>query len=396
MHGGVYMNPVQVSQINYYIEEHLRTDPVLRKIRVIGEVANLKKTSQWAFFHLKDENALLACVSFEPLPDEIKDGNIVIASGAVRFYSKRGTLRLQVTEIAIENPLERTKLRQQEESRMRKLGWFDRQRSFPAYPSRIGLITSKDGAAIDDVRQNLARRFPFATLVVIPIQVQGVKAPLLIEKAFKRAKEVSLDCIILTRGGGDTSDLEVFDDSRVVEAIYSSPIPVVAAIGHEKDWSFAELAADARASTPTGAAEFIVPTRWEIRNRLRERLWKSNHLFERYFQKKTIQLQEMDHTIYQSISSSIEQKKTSLFQEKRMASQSFLNHLKVKRVALLTAQDTELKIENTWSSYRFYLQNQAGSFVQNDSAIPAGTYIIYGNREKQLVHVPEEEDNGIL
>jgi len=385
------MNPVQVSQINYYIEEHLRTDPVLRKVRVIGEVANLKKTGQWAFFHLKDELALLACVSFEGFPDDIQDGNLVVATGAIRYYAKRGTLRMQVSELTVENPLERAAKRKEQEIIMRKKGWFDRQRPFPSYPNRIGLITSKNGAAIDDVKHNLERRYPFAALIVIPAQVQGVNAIQQIERALIRAGQSQLDCLILTRGGGDTSDLEVFDDEKVVQAIYRSPVPVVAAIGHEKDWTFAELAADARASTPTAAAELVAPTRWEIKSRLREKVWKADHLFSQHLNHKNTALLESDQKGLQWINQSLSGKAAYADKCKRLAARSMLQRLKASRESLASAVQTEIQIENRWNSYRFYLQDASGAFMKNDTAIPSGIYTLYGDDHKQLVQLKEEE-----
>lgn len=388
------MNPVKVSQINYYIEEHLRTDPILRKVRVIGEVANLKKTGQWAFFHLKDEHALLACVSFEALPDEIQEGNLVIATGAVRYYSKRGTLRMQVSEIAVENPLERKEKRKSQEAAMRKRGWFDRQRPFPEFPKRIGLITSKDGAAVDDVKRNLERRYPFAVLVVIPTLVQGANASQMIEKALLHASGEPLDCLILTRGGGDTSDLEVFDDEKVVRAVYRSPVPVVAAIGHEKDWTFAELAADARASTPTAAAEFVSPTREDIKNRLRDQIWKSDRLFVQHLQQKNKAFLETDQRSQRWIRQAVDDKSASTDRMKRMASRIMLQRLKTAGETLSSAQQTEMQIEKQWSPYRFYLQDTSGDFMKNDTDIPAGHYTIYGDDHKQSVQVIKEEQDG--
>lgn len=390
------MNPIQVSQINYYIEEHLRTDPVLRKIRVIGEVANLKKTSQWAFFHLKDENALLACVSFSPLPEEIQEGNLVVATGAVRYYSKRGTLRLHVEELAVEMPIERAAKRRLEEERYRKMGWFDNRREFPAFPVRIGLITSKEGAAIDDVKRNIERRYPFATLVVIPVQVQGLKAPILIARAFQQAEKEMLDCIILTRGGGDTSDLEVFDDNRVVEAVYRSRAPVIAAIGHEKDWSFAELAADARASTPTGAAEFVVPTRFEIRSRLRESLWKANANIEKQLSQCSANLSQLERDSMQKNTASLENYGTFLTQIKSQAVRNVFHAIKNLDREMQAARDTEILIEKQWTPYQFYLQDQRGEFIKNDHKIPSGTYTIFGTSHAQPIYLEEEAEDGIL
>lgn len=274
---------------------------------------------------------------------------------------------------------------------MRKRGWFDRQRPFPEFPKRIGLITSKDGAAVDDVKRNLERRYPFAILVVIPTLVQGANASHMIEKALLHASGESLDCLILTRGGGDTSDLEVFDDEKVVRAVYRSPVPVVAAIGHEKDWTFAELAADARASTPTAAAEIVSPTRKEIKNRLRDQVRKADQLLLQHLQQKDKQLQETYQRNHRWIRQSVDKKIALTDRMKRTASRFMLQRLKVAGETLSSARQTEMKIEKQWRPYRFYLQDTSGDFMKNDTDIPAGHYTIYGDDHKQSVQVIKEE-----
>ncbi len=389
------MNPLQVSQINYYIEEHLRTDPVLRKIRVVGEMANLRQSSQWSFFHLKDEEAMLACVSFQSIEETLQEGNEYIVTGAVRYYSKRGTLRLHVESIEISKKEEREIQRNLQFEEMKKKGLFVNQRSLKKYPRVVGLITSKDGAAIDDVRRNMERRYPFVELVVVPVLVQGDQAAGAIQTAFRRIASHKLDCVILTRGGGDTSDLEVFDDIRVVQAVFDSKVPVIAAIGHEKDWTFAEFAADARASTPTGAAELAVPTISQIRQRLVEGQWKAR--IEITFRLKRIESQQSK--FQRSIAREIEQRIGELElrfskQHKRVFRES-VNRLDTWNRILADSRETEVALVKRWEPFRFLLQDKKGQFVRNDQTVPAGVYQLHGSTTSQKILVEEEQGGNL-
>ena len=390
------MNPLQVSQINYYIEEHLRTDPVLRKIRVVGELANLRQTSQWSFFHLKDENTMLACVSFQPIEEKMVEGNEYIVTGAVRYYSKRGTLRLHVESIEISKKEERASKRNLLFEEMKKKGLFVNQRSLKKYPARIGLITSKDGAAIDDVLKNIERRYPFVELVVVPVLVQGDQAAGAIQTAFKRIASHNVDCVILTRGGGDTSDLEVFDDTGVVQAVFDSKVPVIAAIGHERDWTFAEFAADARASTPTGAAELAVPTISQIRQSLVEEQWKARIEITLYLK----QVESVQSKVQRVMTREIEQRlgdlKLEFSNRHNRIFRECVNRLDAWNQILADSREREVSLEKRWEQFRFLIQDENGQFAKNDQRLPIGIYQLHGLNTHQKILLVEEEQDGNL
>ncbi len=390
------MNPLQVSQINYYIEEHLRTDPVLRKIRVIGEMVNLRQTNKWLFFHLKDEGAMLACVSFQPIEEVFQEGNEYIVTGAVRYYSKRGTLRLHVETIEISKKEEREIQRSLQFEEMKKKGLFVNQRGLRKYPTRIGLITSKDGAAIDDVRKNIERRYPFVELLVAPVLVQGNQAATAIQAAFRQIASHKLDCVILTRGGGDTSDLEVFDDIRVVRAVFDSKVPVIAAIGHEKDWTFAEFAADARASTPTGAAELVVPTMPQIRQRLSEEQWKAR--IEISFQMKQIESQQSKHQrlMTREIERRINRVDNQFSTQRNRVFRECVNRLELWNQLLTDSREMESSLSKRGEPFYFLIQDENKQFVRNDKLLPVGVYELHGEVGNQKILLVEEEQDGNL
>ena len=234
---------------------------------VEGEVTNLNSYPAYSFFTLADADAVLPCVLFKEnrseVPQDLREGISLLARGRLGIYIRRGQYRLNVYEAqeSGEGRLRREFLRL-----MRKLseeGLFDDaiKRGLPLYPERVGLITSLEGAAVRDVATNLTRRFPASRLIIRGVRVQGDQAIGDIISAIEIFNEsYPVDVLILARGGGSLEDLHPFNSEALVRAIRSSAIPVVTGIGHEPDITLADLAADFRASTPTGAAEAVVPS----------------------------------------------------------------------------------------------------------------------------------------
>ncbi len=245
---------------------------------VEGEVANLRSYPNYTFFSLSDEDASLSCIAFresvQGMEFELSEGLSVLARGRLGVYVRRGQFRLNVLEAQESGE---GKLRREFMLLMRKLskeGLFDEavKKALPVYPEIVGLITSLEGAAVRDVVTNLTRRFACSRLVVRGVRVQGEDAVGDIVAAiglFNRAFPV--DVLILARGGGSLEDLQPFNSEEVVRAIRFSSIPVATGVGHEPDMTLSDLAADFRASTPTGAAEAVVPCSPEVLTLLRER-----------------------------------------------------------------------------------------------------------------------------
>ena len=245
---------------------------------VEGEVSNLRPYPNYTFFSLSDEDASLPCIAFrDAMRDmgfELREGMSVLARGRLGIYVRRGQFRLNVFEAQESGE---GKLRREFMLLMRKLskeGLFEEaiKKPLPDYPEVVGLITSLEGAAVRDVLTNLTRRFSCSRLVVRGVRVQGedaigdiVAAIELFDHAFP------VDVLILARGGGSLEDLQPFNSEEVVRAIRSSSIPVATGVGHEPDVTLSDLAADFRASTPTGAAEAVVPCAPELLTLLRER-----------------------------------------------------------------------------------------------------------------------------
>ena len=242
---------------------------------VRGELSGFARAaSGHCYFSLKDgdgDAALIRCAMFRRAAGLLDfapaDGQLVELRGRLAVYEPRGELQFVVEAMqrggagALYEQFLRLKARLETE------GLFDaaRKRALPAHPQRIGVVTSLAAAALHDVLTALARRAPQVEVVVYPCLVQGAEAPAAIVQAIALAgQRAEVDTLIVCRGGGSLEDLWAFNDERVVRAIAASSLPVVCGVGHETDLTLAELAADLRAPTPTGAAELAAPRRDEL------------------------------------------------------------------------------------------------------------------------------------
>jgi exodeoxyribonuclease VII large subunit len=234
-------------------------------VSVRGEISNLRRqTSGHVYFTLKDAASQLSAVLFRNdalrARCELRDGLQVVASGSVNIYEPRGTYQLVVRAIEADGV---GRLQQEFERLKQKLaaeGLFDRElkRPLPLLPRVLGIITSPTGAALQDFLRILRRRDWRGRVVVLPARVQGAEAASEIADALRLANSLALfDLLVLSRGGGSLEDLWPFNEERVVRAIRASAVPVVSAVGHETDFTLGDFAADARAETPSAAAELI-------------------------------------------------------------------------------------------------------------------------------------------
>ena len=244
-------------------------EDVFHSIWIEGELSNVSRpASGHVYFTLKDAGAQVRGALFKSRTFGMRfkpvDGMQVLVRGKVSLYEARGEFQLiaehmePAGEGALQREFERLK------ARLATEGLFDAalKQALPAWPRRIGVITSPSGAAIRDVLSVLARRFPLVDVDVLPVPVQGREAPAAIVAMLQAANAAARhDVLLLTRGGGSLEDLWAFNDEGVARAVRASNIPVVAAVGHEIDFSIAEFAADLRAATPSAAAELLVPER---------------------------------------------------------------------------------------------------------------------------------------
>lgn len=249
---------------------------------VEGEVSNLRKqASGHYYFSLKDQQAQMGCAAFSvkrrcPGHEALQDGAKVQVFGEVTVYEARGQAQLIVKKV---KPAGQGDLQARFEALKRKLheeGLFEAtiKKELPGFPMTIGLVTSPTGAALQDMMNVLSRRAPWVKAVLYPVAVQGQGAERGIARAIQELGEPEkhglprCDVIITGRGGGSLEDLWNFNEEIVARAIFACPIPIVAAVGHEIDFTIADFVADVRAPTPSAAAELVVPDAAELRQRL--------------------------------------------------------------------------------------------------------------------------------
>lgn len=265
-----------VSQLTRYLKHFLEHDRLLADLWVSGEVSNLSQSGAGhRYFTLKDSDGQIRCVMFRHGVGGhlLSGGGAVVAHGRVSLYEVRGDLQLYIDlvqpdgvgELYLE--LEQLKMKLQQE------GLFEdtRKRPLPTYPKRVAVITSPSGSVWHDIKTVVSRRYPLTELILVPCRVQGADAVDTICDALHALRGIQgLDVVILARGGGSLEELAPFNQERVARAIYACPVVVVCAVGHETDFTVADLVADVRAPTPSAAAEMLVPDQRELRTWLLE------------------------------------------------------------------------------------------------------------------------------
>jgi exodeoxyribonuclease VII large subunit len=254
-----------VASFNQGVADWLQRLPT---VWVEGEVTELRRNPRWqsVFFTLKDPNdgaclgVTIGRARFDALRLDLVDGERVHVFGRPELFEARGDFRLRALSLERFGLGDHLAALERLKKKLAAEGLFERKRPLPFLPRRIGLVTGKDAAAKQDLIATITARFPAARLVVAETYVQGpLAAASMIEalRAVSGAQEV--DVIVLSRGGGGFEDLLPFSDERLLRAIAVCPVPVVSAVGHEQDTPLCDLAADARASTPTAAARLVVP-----------------------------------------------------------------------------------------------------------------------------------------
>ena len=260
---------IGVAGLTDYLKLLLEEDERLRKIWVMGEVSSARNHRQGCFFTLQDTegSAAINCVVWKSQLSKLSAvpevGEQVTVLGQIRLYPKRGAYQLTVWQVLPAGEGLQALRYKQLRARLAAEGVFDaeRKRPLPQYPKTLAVITSAQAAAWGDIQRTLVQRNPGIEVLLSPATVQGAQAPASIVKAMRRVvADGRAEVVLLARGGGASEDLACFDDERVVMAVAASPVPVITGIGHQRDESLSDLAADVCAHTPTAAAERAVPS----------------------------------------------------------------------------------------------------------------------------------------
>jgi exodeoxyribonuclease VII large subunit len=265
--------PYTISQLTGHIRRLIEGDRELHDLWVEGEVSNFSRASSGhCYFTLKDAGAEISCAMWRSAAQKQDyvpvSGDLVLAHGRVGVYEARGRYQLYVDQFRPAGVGDLYRQFELLKARLESEGLFapERKRPLPDFPRCIGVVTSPTAAALRDILNVLDRRYPLATVLLSPTQVQGDAAPPQIVAAIEAldARD-DVDVIIVARGGGSLEDLWAFNDERVARAVAASRVPIVCGVGHETDFSLADFGADVRAPTPSAAAELVVPDRAELR-----------------------------------------------------------------------------------------------------------------------------------
>jgi exodeoxyribonuclease VII large subunit len=261
------MPVITVSQINRYLASKIGGDKLLQGILVKGEISNFvhhMRTGHF-YFSVKDESSSIKAIMFKSAHYNLKfmpeDGMSAVFACDVKVYETGGYYQLVVKDIIPEGAGKQSVALDQLKKKLAAEGIFDQsaKQPLPHLPKKIGAVTSLTGAAIQDIIRVLSRRYPICELYAVDAQVQGENAPDSICRGLMRADNAGCDVIIVGRGGGSAEDLSPFNTEKVARAVYACKTPVISAVGHEVDFTLADLAADLRAPTPSAAAELAAP-----------------------------------------------------------------------------------------------------------------------------------------
>lgn len=262
-----------VSQLNFYVKSVLDSDPRLNYVFLCGEISNLTDhyRSGHIYLSLKDNKSVIRAVMFAGNARNLKfkpmEGMKVICRGRVTLYEATGQYQYYIEDMQPDGIGALYQAYEQLKEKLQSKGLFDQshKKPIPYCPKTIGVITSPTGAAVQDIKNILTRRFPSVNIILCPVLVQGDNAvPQLIDAVNKLNEYDLCDTIIIGRGGGSIEDLWAFNDENLAYAIYNSHIPVISAVGHETDFTICDFVSDLRAPTPSAGAELAVPDRNEI------------------------------------------------------------------------------------------------------------------------------------
>ncbi len=290
-----------VSELTDYVRDLFENDLQMHDVAVIGELSNVSRPqSGHVYFSLKDKESTIQCVMWRSVAARLvyfpHDGDRVIVYGHVTIYPSGGRYQLyasMVESVGVGDLLVQTEILK---DKLASEGLFesDNKKTLPSLPATIAIVTSSSGAAYHDMLHVINRRWPIAKVQLIPTSVQGTEAPVEIVDALNAADNVNADIILLGRGGGDAEDLAAFNSEDVVRSISATKTPIVTGIGHETDYTLADLAADLRAPTPSAAAEIATPDHHLLRQKIHSDLEKISEAVVYKIQISSLRLDEIN------------------------------------------------------------------------------------------------------
>ena len=256
-----------VSEVNEEISNQFDRTSLFQSILVKGEVTNFRGANNGNYyFDIKDDQALLSCAIWKSnaeriLRFELESGKAVAIKGNLKFYDKRGTSTLHVSEIADIGDGQASLQYLQLKKKLEEEGLFspEHKKPIPKFPTRVGIVTSKSGQAIQDIQKIAQKRDPFVQLILFHVNVQGQNAVPTIINGIKTLDQIGLDTIIVGRGGGTDEELKAYNDENLARTVFAARTPIISAVGHQGNWALIDLVSDCRVATPSEAAEEAIP-----------------------------------------------------------------------------------------------------------------------------------------
>ncbi len=294
---------VTVSALNLYIKNLIDSDTNLFRVYIKGEVSNAKTySSGHTYFTLKDDKSQIPAVLFARTNVNLKitSGMKVLAVGRVRVYEPDGKYQIIIENIKEDGLGELYEKLEKIKKELSDAGYFDpsHKRPLVKFPKKIGVVTSKSGAVIEDIKNIIKNRYPLVEIILYPSSVQGENAVSeLVEKIEYANMKNEVDTLIVGRGGGSLEDLWAFNEKRVALAVYNSKIPVISAVGHETDYTICDFVADLRAETPSAAAVAATPNIIDLNNQIKHDIDILKHNYNRILEAKTNKLNEIEKVL---------------------------------------------------------------------------------------------------
>ena len=371
---------LSVSQLNFYLKSLIENDPRLGMVIVSGEISNLTDhySSGHIYLSLKDSRSVLRAVMFAGNARRLRfrpqNGMKVLCRGRVAVYEPSGQYQLYIEDMQPDGVGALALAYEQLKQKLQAEGLFDasRKKPLPRFPKTVGVITSPTGAAVQDIRNILYRRFPAINMVLSPVLVQGEGAPAQLINAVRQLDaQGQCDVLIIGRGGGSVEDLWAFNDEALARTVVACRTPIISAVGHETDFTICDFVADLRAPTPSAAAELAVPDVRELKAHLQAQRQYMQSLMENRLRRS----REMLLAFHRLTETTGPKQKTRIMRDKLHAQQ---RHLKTVNEKQISIEESKLKKYaaklDSLSPYRilsrgFTYVEQNGSFVPTVAAL---------------------------
>ncbi|MCJ1656295.1 exodeoxyribonuclease VII large subunit [Staphylococcus sp. NRL 16/872] len=369
---------LSVTTLTKYIKYKFDQDPHLQSVLLKGELSNFKKhSSGHLYFNVKDKDSVINAMMFKGNASQLtfnpKEGDEVLLEARVSVYERRGNYQIYVNKMELDGIGNLYQKLEELKQKLAKEGFFNKEykKPIPKYPKKIAILTASTGAAIRDIHSTINSRYPLAEKMSISTLVQGAQAKNDIIEKIKYADSLSVDTIILGRGGGSIEDLWNFNEEEVVKAIFNCKTPIISAVGHETDFTLSDFVADVRAATPTQAAVIATPDQYELLQQIKQYQFSLTKFIKQYVEKQN---KRLDY-----LASYYKFKQPSLLYDQQLQRRDDLEkQLKQNLVLSIESKKNNIKLLQN----HFNLKNFNRTIIQNQKTV--------SNHRNRLINVTNQ------